>query len=85
MITKKHRKVAPALICIEQLLILVSMVTECVSIFAFDFLVGIRKGITSSAVGLEILAVTAGIKEYKSIIMKKRKKHDKVVSLPETC
>ena len=38
-------------------------------------------GITSSAVGLKICAITAGIKKYKSIIKKKNKKHDEIVLL----
>ena len=33
----------------------------------------------SSAIGLKICAITAGIKKYKSIIKKKKKKHDKIV------
>ena len=33
---------------------------------------------TSSAIGLKIYAITAGIKKYKSIIKKKKKKHDKI-------
>ena len=40
--------------------------------------------ITSSALGLEICAITAGIKNYKSIIKKRRKKHDKIVSFGKT-
>ena len=32
----------------------------------------------SSAIGLKIYAITAGIKKYKSIIKKKKKKHDKI-------
>ena len=38
-------------------------------------------GITSSAVGTNIFAITAGIKKYKSTIKKKKKKHDKIVFL----
>ena len=38
-------------------------------------------GITSSAVEIKTCAITAGIKRYKSIIKKKRKKHDKIVLL----
>ena len=41
-------------------------------------MLGITIGITSSAIGLKICAITAGINEYKSII-KKKKKHDKLV------
>ena len=37
--------------------------------------------ITSSAIGLKICAITAGIKKYKSIIKKKKQKHDKIVLL----
>ena len=52
---------------VEHLLILVSTVTGCVSISEFALLVAIPVGITSSAVGLQIFAVTAGIKKYNSI------------------
>ena len=38
-------------------------------------------GSTSSAVGIKIFAITAGVKYYKSIIKKKKKKHDKIVLL----
>ena len=43
------------------------------SISALASLVGIPIGITSSAVRLKICAITAGIKNYKSIIKKKQK------------
>ena len=59
------------------MLILVSTVTDCVSISALASLVCVPVGITSSAVGIKICAITAGIKNYKSIIKKKNKKHDK--------
>ena len=48
---------------------------------AFTSLVGVSVGITSSAVGLKISAITAGTKKYKLIMKKKRKKHDKIVFL----
>ena len=48
-------------------------------IFAFASLICVFVGITSSAVGIKIYAVTKGIKKYKSIIKKKNKKHDKIV------
>ena len=38
----------------------------------------------SSAIGLKICAITAGIKQYKSIIKEKKKKHEKIVLLAET-
>ena len=39
--------------------------------FWFSFLVAIHIGITSYANGLKICVITAGIKQYKSIIKKK--------------
>ena len=51
----------------------------CISISAFAYLVGIQIGITSSAIELKICAVTTAIKKYKSIIKKKKKKHNKIV------
>ena len=36
------------------------------------------------AVGIIICGITAGIKKYKSITKKKRKKHDKLVLLAKT-
>ena len=48
---------------------------------AFASLVGIPIGITSSVIGLKIYAITAGIKQYKSIIQKNKKKHDKIILL----
>ena len=44
-------------------------------------LLGISIGITSSAVGLKICAISTGIEKYKLIIKKKKKKHDKTVLL----
>ena len=63
------------------MLILVSRVTSSVSISVFDSLVCIPVVITSSAEGIKTYAITAGIKKYKSIIKKKKKKHDKIVLL----
>ena len=44
-------------------------------------MLGILIRITSSSIGLKISAVTAGIKKYKLIIKKKKKKHDKLNSI----
>ena len=41
-------------------------------------------GITSYAIGLKLCATTAGIKKYKSIIKKKKRKYDKTVSLAKS-
>ena len=46
--------------------------TGCISISALASSLGFSIGITSSAIGLEICAVAAGIKKYKSIIKKKK-------------
>ena len=80
----KHKKVCAALNYIEHFLILAPKTTVCTSIFAFASLIGIPIGIASSAIGLKICAITAGIKKYKSIIKKKRKKHDRTVLLAKS-
>ena len=54
------------------------------SISAFSSLVGIPAGITSSATGLKICAITAGIKKYKSIIKETKKRHDRIVLLAKS-
>ena len=41
-------------------------------------------GITSSAIVLKICAITAGINKYKSIIEKRKKRHDKIVLLAKS-
>ena len=74
---RKRKKVCTTLNYIENFLILVSAINGPVSISAFVSLIGIPVEITSSAIGLKIFAVTAGVKKYKSIIKKKKKKHDK--------
>ena len=60
---------------------LASIITGCVSISAFASLVCVLVGITSFAVRLKICAITAGIKNYKSVIKKKKKKYDKIMLL----
>ena len=74
---KKHKNVHTVLNYIEYQLILVFTVSGCVSISAFA-LAGIHIGITSSEIELKICLITAGIKKYKSIIKKEKKKHDKM-------
>ena len=81
---KKNKKVCTALNYIEHFLILSSTITGCVFIFDFASLVGIPIGITSSAIGLKNCAITTVIKKYKSIIKKKKKKHDKIVLLAKS-
>ena len=53
----------------------------CVSFSTFACLVGIPIEITSSVTGLKICAIIAGIKRYKSIVEKKKKKPDQIVLL----
>ena len=81
LISEKNKKTCEYLIYVENLLILASIVSGCVSISAFDPLVDISVGISSSAVGINIRAIIAGIKTYKLIIKKKKKNHDKIVLL----
>ena len=54
------------------MIILVSTVTGCVCV---------RVGISSSAVGMKICTITVGIKKFKSVIRKKKKKHNRIVLL----
>ena len=81
---KNIKKTCKYLNYVEQLLILASAVTGCVSISAFTSLVCVPVSITSLAVGLKFCAITARIKKYKSIIKKKKKKHDKIMLLGKT-
>ena len=74
LMSEKYKKTCKYLNYIEHLHILALTVTSCVWISAFV-------GITSSAVGIEIFAISAGIKKYKSITKKKKKKHDYTVLL----
>ena len=84
LMSRKHKKVCTTLNYIEHFLILASTITGCISISAFASLIGIPIGITSSAIGLKICAITAGIKKYKSIINKNKNKHDKKVLLAKS-
>ena len=65
----------------ELFLILSFSITGCISISTFTSLLGISIGITSSAIGLKICAVIAGIKIFNSIFKKKEKKQDKTALL----
>ena len=65
--------------CIGHLLVVISTITECVSISAFASRVGIPIGIASSSIGLKNLC-----KKYKSITNKKKKKYDKIVLLAKS-
>ena len=80
LMSEQYKKTSYYLNYVENLLILASTVTGCISISAFASLVCVPVSITSSALGIYICAITAGIKKYKSII-KKKKKHGKTVLL----
>ena len=79
LISKKHKKVCITLNYIEHVLILTSTITGYISISAFASLLGTPIEITSSAIGLKMCTIAAGIKKYKSI--NKKKKHNKIILL----
>ena len=79
--SENYKKTCKCLNYFEHLLILVAKITGCVSISRFSSLVNINVGITSSSVGKSICAIIVGIKTYKSMIKKKKKKHDIIVLL----
>ena len=70
----KYKKICKYLNYVEILLILVSTVTGCVSISTFALLVSVPVGITNFAVGIKICATIAGIKKFKSIIKKSKRR-----------
>ena len=53
--------------------VFVSIISGCVSMSTVVSLVGVSVGTASSAVRLKICAITAAIKNYKSVIKKIRK------------
>ena len=84
MLSNKNKKVCTTLNYVEHFLTLIFAVTVCISISAFPSLIDISKGIMSYKIRLNICAIIARIKKYKSIIRKKKKKHDKIVLLAKT-
>ena len=81
---EKHQKECRNLNYSQFFLIFISAASGCASISAFAVLVGDSVGITSSATGIKICAVTAAIKRFKSIIKKKRGKYDHIVLLAKS-
>ena len=63
---------------------LISTVITCAFISTFTYLVGIPIEFKGSAIGLQVCVITGGIKKYKSIIKKKKQKHDKIVLLAKS-
>ena len=82
--SRKHKKVRSILSYIEHFLILASTITGYVSISSFASLIDIPIGITSSPIGLKICAVAAGTIKFKSLVKKKKRKHDKIVLLAKS-
>ena len=84
MLSNKNKKVFTTLSYIEHFLTLVFDVIISIFISSFASLINISKGIMSSTIGLtiglNIFAIVARIKKYKSMI-KKKKKHDKIALL----
>ena len=62
--SKKHKKGCTTLNYTKYFLILASVVTGCISVFAFTSLLGTSVRIVSSAIGLKICA---GIKKQRSL------------------
>ena len=81
--SEKYKNTCKYLSYVKHLLILASTVSGCVSISAFTSLVCVSIGITSSAAGINICVITAGIEKYNSVMKKKKKKkkHYKTVLL----
>ena len=73
LMSEKCKNTCKYLNYFEHFFVLVSTVTGYFSISAFTSLVVISVGVTNSAVGKNICAITAGIKNYKSNIKKKKK------------
>ena len=65
LMSKARKRVYAILNYSKHFLILVSAITECVSISVFVSLLGIPTGTTSSAIGLMSRATVAGIKTYR--------------------
>ena len=63
LMSDKYKKTCKYLNYVEHLLILASKITGCLSISAFASFLCVPIGITSSAVGMNIWAVTAGTKK----------------------
>ena len=56
------------------MLILASTIAGCVPISVFTSLVAVTVDMTNSVLGLSLSGITAGIKKYKSVTRKKKRK-----------
>ena len=73
LMSEKYKKTCKYLNYVEKFFILGSTVTHCVSVFAFASLVFVPVGITTSAVGLKICAITAEIKKNNQFSKRQRR------------
>ena len=73
LMNEKYKKTCKYLNYVENLLVLSLTITACVSISAVASLVSVLVGVTSSAIGIKICAITARIKTFTSIIKRKKK------------
>ena len=79
--SEKYKKTRKYLNYVENLLIFSSTNTGRVSTSAFVTLVCIPVCITSSAEGIQLCGMIAGVKKYNSIIKKNKMKHGKIALL----
>ena len=79
LMSKKLKKVCTTLNYNQQFFILASTITAYILLSDFAPLLGILIGVMSSAIGLTVCAIAAGIKNYKTIIKKNNKKVNKIV------
>ena len=84
LISRKHKNVCTTVNYVKHFLGSVFTITGCISVSASASLIDIPIRITSSAKGLKICAITAEIEKYKSMIKKKKKKHDKIVLIAKS-
>ena len=80
LMSKKHKKFCMTLNYREKCLVLLSTITDCISISAFDSLFFISVGIKSTAVVLKISATIRGIKNYKSIFNPTTSKNPTIIN-----
>ena len=71
LMSKKHKNTCTTLNYIEHFFILAFIITEYISISAFNSLSSIPIGTASSVIGLKTCSITAVVKKYKSIIKKR--------------
>ena len=81
--SKKHKNVCTTLNHMEHFLIVASGYLS-ISAFASLVVITIDRNLKSSVIGLKICVITAETEKYKSIIKKKKKKHDKIVLLAKS-